>query len=100
MDVVHPTSNRKPAQASPPGLETADMLASGVLHAETEAQRDSGGRANSVVGHSSRTRPHSEVERWDQRLEREGKTSPHNKGYDEAADGHAHPKGRHIVDEA
>ena len=36
----------------------------------------------------------------DQRLEREGKTSPHNKGYDEAADGHATPKGRHVVDES
>ena len=38
----------------------------------------------------------------DQRLEREGKTPPHNKGkgYDEAADGHATPKGRHVVDES
>ena len=35
----------------------------------------------------------------DQRLEREGKPSPHNRGYDEAADGPAEPKVRHVVDE-
>jgi hypothetical protein len=35
----------------------------------------------------------------DQRLEREGKTSPHNRGYDEAADGPPTPKVRHVVDE-
>ena len=35
----------------------------------------------------------------DQQLEREGKRSPHNQGYDEAADGPPTPKVRHIVDE-
>jgi hypothetical protein len=35
----------------------------------------------------------------DQQLERDGKASPHNKGYDEAADGPATPKVRHVVDE-
>jgi hypothetical protein len=35
----------------------------------------------------------------DQRLEREGKPAPHNRGYDEAADGPPSPKVRHIVDE-
>ena len=35
----------------------------------------------------------------DQKLEREGKTSAHNKGYDEAADGPHKPKIRHVVDE-
>jgi hypothetical protein len=35
----------------------------------------------------------------DQQLEREGKTSPHSKGYDEAADAPATPKVRHVVDE-
>ena len=35
----------------------------------------------------------------DQRLEREGKTSPHSRGYDEAADGPPTPRVRHIVDE-
>jgi hypothetical protein len=35
----------------------------------------------------------------DQRLEREGKTSPHNEGYDEAADGPAAPRERSVVDE-
>jgi hypothetical protein len=36
----------------------------------------------------------------DQQLEREGKPSPHNRGYDEAADGPPTPKVRHIVDES
>jgi len=35
----------------------------------------------------------------DQQLEREGKIAPHNRGYDEAADGPATPKVRHVVDE-
>lgn len=35
----------------------------------------------------------------DQQLEREGKPSPHNEGYDEAADGPATPKVRNVVDE-
>ena len=35
----------------------------------------------------------------DQQLEREGKVAPHNKGYDEAADGPAAPTVRHVVDE-
>jgi uncharacterized protein YcgI (DUF1989 family) len=35
----------------------------------------------------------------DQRLEREGKPAPHNRGYDEAADGPASPGVRHVVDE-
>jgi hypothetical protein len=35
----------------------------------------------------------------DQRLEREGKKSPHSQGYDEAADGPPTPTVRHIVDE-
>jgi len=35
----------------------------------------------------------------DQQLERDGKASPHNKGYDEAADGPATPRVRHVVDE-
>jgi hypothetical protein len=35
----------------------------------------------------------------DQQLEREGKTAPHNKGYDEAADGPAVPQVEHVVDE-
>ena len=36
----------------------------------------------------------------DQKLEREGKTAPHNRGYDEAADGKAPPPAiERIVDE-
>ena len=36
----------------------------------------------------------------DQRLEREGKTSRHNRGYDEAADGPVKaPEVEHVVDE-
>ena len=36
----------------------------------------------------------------DQRLEREGKPSRHNQGYDEAADGkHPPPEVEHVVDE-
>ena len=35
----------------------------------------------------------------DQRLEREGKPSRHNQGYDEAADGKAVPKIERVVDE-
>jgi hypothetical protein len=35
----------------------------------------------------------------DQRLEREGKIAPHNRGYDEAADGVATPKIERVVDE-
>jgi hypothetical protein len=35
----------------------------------------------------------------DQRLEREGKPSRHNRGYDEAADGPATPKVERVVDE-
>jgi len=35
----------------------------------------------------------------DQELEREGKPAPHNRGYDEAADGPATPRVRHVVDE-
>jgi uncharacterized protein YcgI (DUF1989 family) len=35
----------------------------------------------------------------DQRLEREGRVAPHNRGYDEAADGPAEPKVRNVVDE-
>jgi hypothetical protein len=35
----------------------------------------------------------------DQQLEREGRTSPHSKGYDDAADGPATPKVRNVVDE-
>jgi hypothetical protein len=35
----------------------------------------------------------------DQRLEREGKTAPHNRGYDEAADGAPQPAVERVVDE-
>ena len=35
----------------------------------------------------------------DQELEREGKIAPHNRGYDEAADGPTAPPIAHIVDE-
>ncbi len=35
----------------------------------------------------------------DQELEREGKTSRHNRGYDEAADGKAQPDIERVVDE-
>jgi hypothetical protein len=35
----------------------------------------------------------------DQKLEREGKVSRHNQGYDEAADGPAVPKIERVVDE-
>lgn len=35
----------------------------------------------------------------DQQLEREGKPSRHNQGYDEAADGPKTPKVRHVADE-
>ena len=35
----------------------------------------------------------------DQALEREGKPSPHNRGYDEAADGPKTPEVARIVDE-
>jgi hypothetical protein len=35
----------------------------------------------------------------DQQLEREGKPSRHNRGYDEAADGAPHPEVQHVVDE-
>jgi len=35
----------------------------------------------------------------DQRLEREGKTAPHNRGYDEAADGAPRPRADRVVDE-
>ena len=35
----------------------------------------------------------------DQKLERQGKVAPHNKGYDEAADGVATPKIERVVDE-
>ena len=35
----------------------------------------------------------------DQQLEREGKVSPHNRGYDEAADGAPRPEIERIVDE-
>jgi hypothetical protein len=35
----------------------------------------------------------------DQKLEREGKVAPHNRGYDEAADGPRTPKLDRIVDE-
>jgi hypothetical protein len=36
----------------------------------------------------------------DQKLERDGKESRHNRGYDEAADGHhPAPKVEHVVDE-
>jgi hypothetical protein len=35
----------------------------------------------------------------DQELEREGKIAPHNRGYDEAADGPTAPTVAHIVDE-
>jgi hypothetical protein len=35
----------------------------------------------------------------DQRLEREGKTAPHNQGYDETADGGAAPTVDRTVDE-
>ena len=35
----------------------------------------------------------------DQKLEREGKIAPHNRGYDEAADGIATPEIERVVDE-
>ena len=35
----------------------------------------------------------------DQELEREGRVAPHNRGYDEAADGPALPEIERIVDE-
>jgi hypothetical protein len=35
----------------------------------------------------------------DQKLEREGKVSRHNRGYDETADGQPTPKVEHVVDE-
>jgi hypothetical protein len=35
----------------------------------------------------------------DQRLEREGKDAPHNRGYDEAADGKSAPDIERVVDE-
>ena len=35
----------------------------------------------------------------DQRLEREGKGAPHNRGYDEAADGKPAPDIERVVDE-
>jgi hypothetical protein len=35
----------------------------------------------------------------DQRLEREGKVAPHNRGYDEAADGTVAPQIEKVVDE-
>jgi hypothetical protein len=35
----------------------------------------------------------------DQQLEREGRTAPHNRGYDEAADGVPTPEIERIVDE-
>jgi hypothetical protein len=35
----------------------------------------------------------------DQRLEREGKISPHNRGYDEAAKGRRTPEIERVVDE-
>jgi hypothetical protein len=35
----------------------------------------------------------------DQRLEREGKIAPHNRGYDEAADGPQPPELERVVDE-
>ena len=35
----------------------------------------------------------------DQKLEREGQVSPHNRGYDEAADGAPTPKIERVVDE-
>ena len=35
----------------------------------------------------------------DQKLEREGKIAPHNRGYDQAADGTPTPKIERIVDE-
>jgi hypothetical protein len=35
----------------------------------------------------------------DQRLEREGKQAPHNRGYDEAADGAATPAVERVLDE-
>jgi hypothetical protein len=35
----------------------------------------------------------------DQELEREGKVAPHNRGYDQAADGIASPEIERVVDE-
>lgn len=35
----------------------------------------------------------------DQELEREGKVAPHNRGYDEAADGRPAPEVERVVDE-
>ena len=35
----------------------------------------------------------------DQQLEREGRVAPHNRGYDEAADGVSTPKIARVVDE-
>lgn len=35
----------------------------------------------------------------DQQLEREGRISRHNQGYDEAADGAPHPEVENVVDE-
>ncbi|HEX3703897.1 MAG TPA: hypothetical protein VHU82_11235 [Vicinamibacterales bacterium] len=35
----------------------------------------------------------------DQKLEREGRVAPHNRGYDEAADGHPTPQIERVVDE-
>jgi hypothetical protein len=35
----------------------------------------------------------------DQKLERDGKASRHNEGYDEAADGRPSPEIEHVVDE-
>jgi len=35
----------------------------------------------------------------DQELEREGKVAPHNRGYDEAADGEKQPRIDRVVDE-
>jgi hypothetical protein len=63
--------------------EDDDMTTVPLPSSETESEHDRIRRSNDK----------------DQRLEREGKDAPHNRGYDEAADGTVNPTIERVVDE-